>query len=139
MCQIEKRFEEYLLEYNSIDVNHSKLISLIVNQSKLNNSIVNHNLNFFNWFSEAWFSNENWIKTSSIVNPLNWFPKALFNDEDWLNASSSITLASDWMNWFERAWFDEVKKAHNNKEVKKAHYTVAKKMKNLHKDDNSAS
>ncbi len=38
MCQIERRFEEYLLEYNSIDVN----------QSKLNNSIVNDSLNSFN-------------------------------------------------------------------------------------------
>jgi hypothetical protein len=89
ICQIERRFEEYLLEYNSIDVN----------QSKLNNSIVN----LLNWFLKAWFNNVNWLK-----------------------ASSSITLTSDWTNWFERAWSKEMKKAHN---------TVAKEMKNSHKDD----
>jgi hypothetical protein len=39
MCQIERRFEEYLLEYNPIDVN----------QSKLDNPIVDP----FNWFPKA--------------------------------------------------------------------------------------
>ncbi len=70
MCQIERRFEEYLLEYNSIDVN----------QSKLNNSIVNDSLNSFNWFSKASFSDEHWIKESSI-DSFSWFSKTWFNDE----------------------------------------------------------
>jgi hypothetical protein len=132
MCNIERRFEEYLFEYNSIDMNHSKLNSSIVDH--LASSIMNDSLNSFNWFPKAWFSDGDWIKTSSIVDPLNWFPKAWFSDGHWIKAYSA-TPAPDWMDWFERAWFDEVEKAHNNKAVEKAHYTVAKEMENPHKDD----
>ncbi len=48
VCHIEQRFGKLLLEYNPIDVNHSKLTSSIVDHSKLNNPIVNDSLNPFN-------------------------------------------------------------------------------------------
>ncbi len=53
VCHIEQRFEKLLLEYNSIDVDHSKM-----NNPILNNSIVDDSLDPLNWFSKVGFSDE---------------------------------------------------------------------------------